>query len=290
MWHLEKIPKILNTYWGNSKLPYLRLLTIRSFVHHNPDWTVRLYYPKIIYDGPMRDSKSEDFEFTGKDYWKDVPESVEQIEIDFDDIIDTSLLEECQHGHITSFKAGFTRQHLLSTTGGFWSDMDIIYLKPMLSLVLNTPENAHLDTLVCIGSRLHSVAFMGTSPANEYAQYTFKKAQRRFQPGVYQAIGVKIVNDEFPAMKFIKKKFPNLHVGNIPMDVVYPYDTGTFEEIFESEDVCRITKNSIGLHWYAGHKLAKSYINLDKKALCATRNVLGQVALATEKRQANTLL
>jgi len=60
------------------------------------------------------------------------------------------------------------------------------------------------------------------------------------------------------------------------MEVVYPYTSRTLYHIFNSKDISKITKNTIGVHWYAGHPLVEKYVNtITSENFLTLRNVLG---------------
>ena len=44
-WQLN-IPKIFHVYWGGGVMPYIRFLTVKSFMKYNPDWEIMFWYPK----------------------------------------------------------------------------------------------------------------------------------------------------------------------------------------------------------------------------------------------------
>ena len=54
------------------------------------------------------------------------------------------------------FKSDFLRWHVLSTIGGGWSDMDILYIKPITTLELTD----NIDTVICHGEFNHIIGFL----------------------------------------------------------------------------------------------------------------------------------
>ena len=69
------------------------------------------------------------------------------------------------------------------------------------------------------------------------------------------------INKEFPTLKSIEEKFPNLKVIDVTIKTIYAFDAYVIPNIYNSGGMSRYTKNSIALHWYAGHPLAEKYIN-----------------------------
>ena len=256
-WVLKRIPKIAHFYWGNKTLPYLRYLTVFSFAKHNPDWEIRFYYPKSEHMQKVSPVPEHTYQFTGKDYYDELRKlPVKFIGVDFRLL---NLSNELSEVH----KSDFLRWHLLSIVGGLWSDMDIIYFKPMTSISINTSEHTELNTVVSLHHKYpHSVGFMLSSPDNGYYRYIYQKAKANFDSKEYESVGVLLLNPEFPTLESIKSRFPNLTVKSISPETVYAYDahSASVPTIYQSSNMEKYTKDSIGLHWYAGHPLAKKYI------------------------------
>jgi hypothetical protein len=255
------IPKIIHFYWGGEKLSYLRYLTIYTFCKQNPDWIVKYYTPKQRSTTiPWATHEQKGIIKAGdcSSLLKQLP--IEQIEFDFNQIGISNELNEVH-------KSDFLRLYLLSTVGGLWSDMDILYFKPMnLSLEYNT----------CLCSNpiyYHSVGFLLASSNNSVFNYLFQNAKRLFNPTNYQTIGAKLYNDENETLNIIDR-----NIFNIPMDIVYSYDAQEILKIFNGDDLpLKFTSNSIGLHWFAGHPLAGQYQNAVEEISCRSfENVLGK--------------
>jgi len=254
MWHLTKIPKILHVYFGGDKISYLRYMTVKTFLNLNRDWQIRFYYPRFPQKEKSWVSFEQKYEYTGEDWFdKLVALPIKVVPFDFSLIgVDNSLSEV--------YKSDFLRWYLLSTVGGLWSDMDILYFKPMDFLPFNTPENAHIDTGVCICRYGHSIGFMLASRDNLYYRYIWKRTKQAWNSTNYQSIGSILSNHLFPTVSSIQRILPQLNAVNIPMDVVYAYDAARIHDIYKTEDLSRFTNGSIGLHWYAGHPLAGQYL------------------------------
>ncbi len=262
MWHLRKIPKIAYFYWGNAQLPYLRYLSILSFRKWNPDWEVNLYLPSKLYAGALVNT-SKDYKFTGKDYssyLKGLNINIKTMNIPF-------IEEKCKdlEGACGSkqevYKSDFLRWYLLSTIGGLWSDMDIMYFKSMENLAINKPENKKTNTVISLHPEYgHSVGFLLSSVNNEYYKYVLKKAKENFAPQHYQSIGVDLLFP-FPSVYSIEKKFKTIKVKDIPIKTVYAYDVRNIKKIYNTNNMGRYGEDSIGLHWYAGHEMTTKYLN-----------------------------
>lgn len=247
-WHLN-IPKILHLYWGGGNFNYLRFMTVKTFMKHNPDWEIVFMYPKYVstrlswwnpeqkYVAPCRDFMPE---------LLDLP--ITKKEIDFEEYGFSNGMSEVH-------KSDFIRLLQLSTLGGLWSDMDIFYIKPMSSLSFNKPENKHIETFYCDHNYGHSVGFLMGCENNKFFGKLMEIAKREHNPMEYQSMGAIIYKKFFSTSESINEITPAM---NISMDVVYPHDATYFAEILTT-NTPRFTDETIGLHWYGGSALWKEF-------------------------------
>jgi len=229
-------------------------MTLETFIGLNRDWHVKFYYPKFPYKDMSWESHEQKYEIECEDYLEKIKKlPVEIIPFDFEDIGVPNNISEV-------YKSDFLRWYLLSTAGGLWSDMDILYFKPMNSLEFNTPENANVDTGVCIGSYGHSIGFMLASRDNLYYRYIWQRTKPAWNPNNYQSIGSILSNRIFPTIDAIHRILPSLNPVNIPMNAVYAYNALDIFKIYKTKDMSKYEQNSIGLHWYAGHPFAGEFL------------------------------
>lgn len=241
------IPKIAHFYWGGPILPYLRFMTIKSFCRFNPDWEVWFYTPKHDKNETKPwPSHEQKYETSGEDY----SGRVEELGVHLAGI---GPIEEQTAGWSQVHKSDLWRWWILSTIGGLWSDMDILYIRP-IKRGLDLSGN----TYVCSNPRYgHSIGFLLSSGINKFYSHLYKAALLRYTPSNYQSIGSILINAEAKHLPQIDPSF-----RNIPMEVVYAYDALTFPEIYKNPaPALKFTWASIGLHWYAGHPMAALWIN-----------------------------
>lgn len=246
------IPRICHFYWGARVMPYIRYMTIKSFVKYNKQWTIKLYTPSVLSDRYNWPGTENKWQLTTRDYsdrLKDL--GITHEIIDFETIGISNELPEVT-------KSDFLRLHLLSTVGGVWSDMDIVYFKPVES-TFNLDN--HFSTYLCYnpmpwgGVKFHSIGFIMAS----YNNPTFRKLCIESHSSInnydYQAIGSPFY-----------ERFVNMSdhdVYNMPYHVVYPIHP--FDHIWRikaSETIDRIQPDTIGVHWYAGYKTSGEFQNL----------------------------
>src|SRR5690349_7515983 len=120
----NQIPKIFNAYWDQSPLSYMNYLTVKSFSYYNPDWIIHIYVPTQKTEKITWITNEQKIKYTGVDYWSELTngkiKNLTIIPIDFESIGFYNHASEV-------IKSDYLRWHLLSTTGGLWSDLDILY-------------------------------------------------------------------------------------------------------------------------------------------------------------------
>ena len=248
-WELN-IPKIFHVYWGGGIMPYIRFLTVKSFMKYNPDWTIMFWYPthpsahvtwhtgELCYPVECDDYTSE---------MMNLP--ISQMPVDFDSIGFSNSATEVH-------KSDFLRLYLLTKFGGVWSDMDIIYFKPITNLSVNTLENRDKETFVCTSGYGHSIGFLMAHPRSAFFKLLLEIIKSRGIPTQYQAIGPTLYNERFRSIDSINRISPAV---NLSMDVVYSHDAGSIPD-FLNDVPERFTEGSIGAHWYAGHSQWSKFI------------------------------
>ena len=248
-WELN-VPKILHVYWGGSPLSYIRFMTVKSFMKYNPDWEVRLYYPVQPNTNITWGSGENEIVTEYKDYLPELMDlPITKFPVDFRRYGFNNDMPEVH-------KSDFIRLEQLSTVGGVWSDMDVLYFKPMDSLYLNIPVNKHARTFYCNHIYGHSIGFLMSSGRNDFFRTLVKISKKEYHPGSYQAIGVIIWNRYFREEAAINIITPAI---NFDMNVVYSYDARYISEILEPSND-RFTEKSIGIHWYGGHPMWGNFI------------------------------
>lgn len=249
-WHLN-IPKILHLYWGGGILPYIRFMTIKTFMKHNPDWEINFMYPKYPSKSITWWNPEQKYNISCKDFlFEAMKLSIIKTPINFNDYGFSNDISEVH-------KSDFIRLFQLSTNGGVWSDMDIIYFKPMNSLYFNVPENKDIETFYCDHNYGHSVGFLMSSKENKFFKKLMDLAKSEYSPHHYQTMGAMTYKKYFSIPESINKITPAM---NISMDVVYAHDATYFPEIL-SNGKPKFTDESIGLHWYAGSSIWKNFLN-----------------------------
>ena len=279
-WHLTKIPKVMHVYFG-GRMPWIRYLTIATFKKHNPDWRVKFYYPDVI--NPLKTWGTSEHKY--EDGYEDFGH-LAKTAADEAIMIDTGKMFGANISEV--HKSDYLRWHLLSTEGGLWSDMDIVYFKPMSNVSFNTSGNAYIDTCICMNHYGHSVGFLLSSPSNLFFSEIKKRSNISQAGESYQYMGATLCNRILPVDgKKEKVRRPRhrprhykppekiweltSNMFNMPMDIVYSYDAERMNSLFTKEDKSRFSQNSIGCHWYAGSAFAGVFLNRTNGGTCFDR-------------------
>jgi len=248
-WQLKKIPKILHVYWGGGPLSYLRFLTVKSFMKYNPVWEIRYYYPTHPTMEMSWWSEEQKTIVPVTDYTPQLLElPITKIAVDFEEIGFKNTMPEVH-------KSDVLRLLLLSTVGGVWSDMDILYFKPMDLLYFNKRKNSKIETIYCNRLYGHSIGFLLSSNNNKIFAHLLDWSKKSYNPLYYQTVGVQLYNNFYRHPGTIEAKTPAI---NMSINVVYAHQAAQTEELFGNEP--KFTDESIGIHWYGGDAVWKDFL------------------------------
>lgn len=265
-WNFFKIPKIANFYWGSEKMSFLRYLTIFSFKKMNPDWSIHLYIPSEISKqitwktkGGDNHHKIDNLEYDGEDYYKKLIEDVPMkiIKVDFSN---TFLSNQAPEPH----KSDLLTWQVLSSKGGLWCDMDILFVKPVTKLLLNK-QNIETDTIVCYddrileidGSPTKPIGFLFSSPKNNFYGKILLESKKCYTDYQYQSIGTNVVKRVANTFEECSKTFFHNKFQNLDANSVYYFHFQRINDIYESE--LKLPENIIGIHWYGGHPKSQEF-------------------------------
>jgi len=271
---LFKIPKIAHFYWGAEKTSFLRYLTLISFIKFNPNWEVRLYVPKTIsktlFECDLKFSQKNDgrkyhncdqLDYTkDKDYLTQLPDTIKIIKTDFSNSFIGADAPEAHRSDLLGWQ-------ILSTTGGLWCDMDILFFKGINDMHL---QNNEYDTLVCFDNRhlsrgrpIAPIGLFLSCPNNLFFKKILSISKNRYDRSDPQCIGTKSISSICRDFSCCCNLFPELTIGNIDYDVVYKYDFQHLHKIYKENHFKELLDNdSIGIHWYGGAPESQNYNNL----------------------------
>lgn len=232
-------PKTLHLFWGRSRpLSWLRLQTVVTFARLNPDWLLKVWYRDTEPKQPAWPTPEQKNQYTGKDY--------------FDQLAGLATLCPVPVNHKVSdvHLSDYLRWWLLGNEGGFWSDFDIVYTRPMSDL----PEFGG-PFLVRYPCGTWPIGFLGAQdgPGRIFFREMERCALKRLGTAKgYQEIGCTLLAAVAKAWK------PKAQDGLF----VYPkYHLQDAERAYFKPGPYRVGAEFIGLHWYAGAEWASRYEN-----------------------------
>jgi hypothetical protein len=256
---MSKIPKIIHFFWDKSPLSYLQYLTVVSFHQFNPDWKIMVHETNKAYGRITWNTPENRLKHSGRDYYSKLRELdyVEFNDVDFEAMGFSEDLPDV-------YKSDYIRWHLLATIGGVWSDMDILYIKPLSEL--NIPDDK--ETVICYGPEKHIIGFLMSKPNNEFFNKVLFHVRDNFDPSDYQSIGSKLLN------RYHDEAIHRSDVHNLSVDAFYAYNHHLINKIFNDTDLSLITNETIGIHWYNGSAISKMFTNIFDEDTTSLNNII----------------
>jgi len=279
--------KTCHFFWSGNSLPFIYYLSILSFRRLNPDWKICLYssFDDLKLPTWSTNEQANSCQSLSRDYTSDCRDLADEyIVFDFRDLGFANNLHPVH-------KADILRQYLMFSKGGLWSDMDIIWTKPMADFEEEILQN--VDTVLCFRREvfLSATAF---SLGNENPIYRsiLEEIKRRydlksgnidryqiFGPSVLKATGIgniifcwRDTNEHFTIDRIPKPSilsFDSLgqKIVNIREKYFYPYWFDRIDDFFKAKGAVDLSpiKDSIGIHWFGGSPLSVEPVNFTTK-------------------------
>lgn len=260
-WCMRNIPKVAHFYWGSNKMSFMRYMTIYSFKKMNPDWSVKLYIPKEVtlektWSDTFHQVDAVDYK-SSYDYFEKIKElPVKVISVDFPENI--KKLGEAQ-------KSDYLRWRLLYQEGGFWSDMDIIYIRPMIKAYFNSEMFHELDNTLSIlpNNAGHQIGFYLSTPKNLMFKELCYLSSNKNNINYYQDLGCELLNKYLGTKENIESKF-NVKTINVEQNVFYKFDHTKLDKLYYMDIFEKELLNDekvLGIHWYGGSPLSQECNN-----------------------------
>ncbi len=255
---MPHIPPKVHLYWGSADkhMSWLRYLTIVSLKKQNPTHQIILHIPKKPSIGGITWNSPEcrDIVRGANFYDQALAEASSVVEHDFSWLPNADNLHEVHRSDILRWK-------LLSTEGGFWSDLDILYFNPLRKIQFSNRINrVNLKAGVHIYPKLkaHAIGLLFAAPENPFFSWVFEKSIATNAEG-YQSLGSELINRTFPTVESIQHKFRDMPVGHIEQSSVYSIPPYSIQSLYSRSGNKRLPELGIGIHWYGGNPLSSQY-------------------------------
>lgn len=245
------IPKIFNCYWDLGPLSYLSYLTLRSFSYYNPDWCINIYTPTMI---SVRSSDKKDIKYEGKNYMIQLNNlsNINIIPINFQEIGFSNDAPE-------KIKSIYLRWHILSTIGGIWSDLCILYINSIEESIIKS--NPNFNTLIFNTGKYYPIGFFMSKPNNEFFAELKKQTSLCYIANKKQAIGTQLLQTMWPQVNKIIKSYPKLKFRVEDQSIYLPFEWNRVNKLFESYEDQYLTPKTIGIYWFGDSQSAVNYQN-----------------------------
>lgn len=263
-----QVPKKVMFYWANEKMSWLRYMTLYSFRKFNPDWKVELYLTpqNDIRKKVWKDNNLQDFfTYGGEDYSdriKGLDVEIREWELYHPDEPDN---DEWARTTSASHKSNFFKWSKLAYEGGIYCDLDILFVRPMDSFY---EEIKDYDVSICHTrpGNYFSIGVLGGSGKSSFYHDVFLNGFKTLKSTGYQSAGVNnIYNllgsagrkpDYWKAL--VTKYGEQDKIMKFAFARFYPFGGSHVPRLFTQRNG-KVSKGSIGIHWYAGHPTAQSF-------------------------------
>lgn len=249
-------------YWGNATMSYMRYMALHSFCKLNPEWHVYLITNDSKQLRVATVEKQDKTEFKGKDYYQLI-KNINITTLDFENNmlnLEESVVEQMSDVHIKDV----LNWKILSDWGGIVADMDILFTKPIGTLIKKSTDIG----LICFDKYPQPdyipVSFMYSSGNNRFFKDTYNRALKAYDPSVYESCGTLCIKES--NLIEIAEKYNESRIQRLPDATVFPFVNYEWNEgirmLYQGDYSQNIHKDSIGIHWYAGAPQSQKHNNL----------------------------
>lgn len=250
------IPKRMNFFWASHSISWMRLMTLKSFRFYHPDWEIILHRSEPIGKKSWVSSEKQDWEiYKGPDYTD---------QVDFLGI-KTVEWKSPISGLAPAHASDICEWQLLSGVGGFYADMDILFVGAIDYGLLR-----HFDVVYCLTEGYAAIGFFGSTPENEFFGDVLRTATRDYKSTRYQNTGAEAIyrmagmpapgwsKHHRPgdiAFRKFREGYADLKFTGLPDQTFYPYFYQCVDQIFKFDR--QLPKECIGIHWFGGSILGQ---------------------------------
>ena len=241
-------------------------MTLYSFRKMNPGWEMVLCLSTSDKEWELEEGHQRDFlSYNGPNYFDRIVELNVIIEdAKFPDVIENKIKAVTPIHYSDLY-----RYYKLYNNGGFYSDMDVLYFRPMDN-IYNEIAQYKANTVVYACDDYIAIGFLGAEKGNQFYKDLVFSANSLKKDKRWEAYGellfyrfFDVGNDPLAIIDNISKKYNKLKVYNIPKSLVYNYDCFEIQKVYTTSfGIDSFGSKSIGYHWYGGHPMSQKYNNI----------------------------
>jgi hypothetical protein len=156
-----------------------------------------------------------------------------------------------------SQRSNIFKWELLGFYGGFYADMDIVFVSSVESLYEKLKES---DVGFVHDGCTFELGFMyARNGGNTFFRRAYDRAIKML-PISYQSFGADSINPFYKNKTEAEQSFPDYKFYWLPMSYFYFKDYTQIPKIFETNE--DLPEDTLGVHWYAAHPVAQTYNNI----------------------------
>jgi hypothetical protein len=240
------IPNHMHFFWHGGPMSWLRFLTLSSFRRLNPAWQITLHLPVVPCKGR---GFTDDRAYQGEDYLPRVNGLR----------IKTQRWSPPMKGLAPAHACDLFEWQLLAGQGGWYADMDILFVRPMPEMTSNA------DSVWCLEGDEMAVGLFGSGGDNPVFREIYRQAKSHVRPEAYQCAGVEAVyrvaglwsmtspnTSGRDSLRSIRRQFPKENIVVLPTDFLYMHCWRQARQLYKTD--APVPETAVGVHWYGGLK------------------------------------
>ncbi len=257
----KNIPLIAFTFWEGSQLSWLHNLTIQTFIKHNPEFELRIYYSskeENFIHGNESNHIVNNTHVSGVNIESNKCINIEQIQnLPGVKLIPIDLEKRYGIEFITSpiHKADIVRIIKLYEHGGVWFDFDVFFTKPIPTEIIHSTADIQYYT------------YSNTIATGLIISRPFNKAIRHVYNTCLEKINTRNINNDW--QQFGPTLWANCVFNNTSIfkdcifrdnNEIYPYLYYEPQLFFRTMHN-KLTDKTWSIHWYNGNTESRKFIN-----------------------------
>lgn len=232
-------------------MSYMRYLTLATLRCLNPNLDIRLYRPSGfagLREIAWKSGESQDFDYCGPDYTPRLAD----LALDEREWVVPDEVRRLK-GVTPASLSDFFRWDLLRRHGGWYFDMDILFLRPLSDV----PAEFHIADVLIPFSTKHWCLYnsvLASQAGSPFFDECYHKALRQFNPDVYMSVATPVFCPYEKTKRFwqtVQADYPNERILPLPSSVFHGVECDDIHTLYEIP-AHRLDKSPVGIHWFAG--------------------------------------